>query len=132
MLIKPKQVKWQLVRYDDYTISLIKTDFEIMQENNKKMKTEKQTTTTAKELCPEKEVVGQNSEKAAKITKDSEGTSENIKDSQPTEAMDTSNTCDIEHFGVAGGKHLALKLQFTLPSSCYATTALRELSLIHI
>lgn len=37
------------------------------------------------------------------------------------------NGKDSKTLGVSNGKYLALKLIFQLPSSCYATTALREL-----
>lgn len=70
IVTKPKNVAWQIIRYNDYTIPLIENDFEQLKNS--------------------------------------------------TETLRATS-------GEADGKHTALLLQMTLPSSCYATTALREL-----
>lgn len=72
--MKPKNLSWEIIQYNDYTVSLIENDVQIMNALNDEKKTE----ITGNSVCNK-------------------------------------------------GKYMALKLTLTLPTSSYATSALREL-----
>ena len=167
-------MSWELIRYDDFTISLIENDVDKMK------KSEEKRSKMKNEIEEKKEVKGSSDELAFKKENDIEADPETIKvgsgvdfavgvddankivisddeteeekstepknsiesqsnDSKKTELegskmetdlktkVDAVNDKDSKNVGVTDGKYLALKLIFQLPSSCYATTALREL-----
>lgn len=72
--MKPKNLSWEIIQYNDYTVSLIENDVQIMNA----LIDEKKTEITGNSVCNK-------------------------------------------------GKYMALKLTLTLPTSSYATSALREL-----
>lgn len=72
--MKPKNLSWEIIQYNDYTVSLIENDVQVMNALNDEKKTE----ITGNSVCNK-------------------------------------------------GKYMALKLTLTLPTSSYATSALREL-----
>ena len=71
----PKNLSWEIIQYNDYTVSLIENDVQLMKNAGTK---EKKTEMTGNSVCSK-------------------------------------------------GKYMALKLTLTLPTSSYATSALREL-----
>ncbi|XP_066916533.1 pseudouridylate synthase 7 homolog [Clytia hemisphaerica] len=175
-LVKPKNMTWELMRYDDFTISLIENDVDKM----KKSEEEEKTKTKNENECKKEsgEEIGENMKAKSSgdsetikigsgvdfavgaddgnkiIISDDENEAKNSTETKITEiessvnsvnsepdksgksesAMETDskteadiNDKDSKTLGVSDGKYLALKLIFQLPSSCYATTALREL-----
>ena len=147
-------MSWELIRYDDFTIPLISTDIDEMEKNGKIKDTEKSTKksmdiddittkttndTEAVDPSLEKTIKSEKSETdkvngVGEISKNeneetmTESTSEMNDDNIKQEENDEEEE-DLKKNSGDGteGKFLALKIQFQLPSSCYATTALREL-----
>ena len=148
-------MSWELIGYDDFTIPLITTDVDEMQkmENGKSADIEK---TTEKRMDIDgDQAKDMNGDQAKKDINNIETVTNNGNLSLvKTIQTGTPDTCevngvneiskdDIEEKTIESGmkvdkqeceakecskgKFLALKIQFQLPSSCYATTALREL-----
>ena len=177
-------MSWELIRYDDYTIPLIHTELDKIEEQRKASSTRTDWKSKSTNGADGPSVVQGGEQNGAQSTasKDSSDDAnstakidtkmevddkknqqheqqqtvdektpvqqqkelEQINDNKATkidapDKNDTENDCKKEEMvemndgglktsdTVVEGKFLALKLQFELPPSCYATTALREL-----
>lgn len=102
---KPIDFEWELLKYTDANVPLAETDLD------------KITKAKPVEIVKDEEPVDGN-EDSHKIDCVNEQEGEREVGSRKTESVDSSNSAATQ---------MALKLGFTLPASCYATMAIREL-----
>ncbi|KAG8391024.1 hypothetical protein BUALT_Bualt01G0145000 [Buddleja alternifolia] len=107
---KPKDFEWELLKYTDVNIPLAETDWDIIAKSHEKEQINLQTGCRhrADKLKNEIKLSGDSEEKK----------SEGEEDIQIEENAGVPKTQE---------SLTALKLRFTLPASCYATMAIREL-----
>ncbi|XP_021773181.1 pseudouridylate synthase 7 homolog [Chenopodium quinoa] len=94
---KPIDFEWEVLKYSDASTPLADTDLDILAKTEPEIKFQKVDKTNGSNSCDAPE-------------KCRDGTPDNTESDGPNQATQT-----------------ALKLSFTLPSSCYATMAIREL-----
>merc|ERR1719318_131679 len=94
MLVRPWDVSWQVVDYNDASEDLIVSDKEVM-ESSKDVKKEEEVMEILEDVVSEKEV--------------------------------TEGTKEVKEEDVEDAQYKAFILKMSLPSSCYATMALREI-----
>ncbi|KAF3454342.1 hypothetical protein FNV43_RR04789 [Rhamnella rubrinervis] len=121
---KPVDYEWELLTYTDGTIPLAETDLDILAKSKPAKKAEK-----GAEKDPAN---GNEDEHLLNITKESEHFNNNIEcriDNNEVEKEKEVWFPQVESMRNTNSQetHMALKLCFTLPSSCYATMAIREL-----
>ncbi|KAL7120130.1 hypothetical protein ACP275_02G104600 [Erythranthe tilingii] len=116
---KPKDFEWELLKYTDANIPLAETDLDIIAKS-----------------CTSTCVGDSNDKEQIKLQNGCSSTSENLDDKiersagfEETESVREEDIHREESLGApkALESQMALKLSFTLPSSCYATMAIREL-----
>ncbi|XP_009771202.1 multisubstrate pseudouridine synthase 7 [Nicotiana sylvestris] len=116
---KPKDFEWELLSYTDGTIPLGETDFDAIAKSVKKSKVrEEKSTNGSEELAADYGTSSAISEGGDMLP--GKGCEEKIN----SEAMQSEES---PSGGNAQESQMALKLSFTLPASCYATMAVREL-----
>ncbi|CAH9068132.1 unnamed protein product [Cuscuta europaea] len=121
---KPKEFEWKLLSYTDGTQPLVETDWDVI----------------AKSLQTS-QIKGSESSKDEEapigiITESMNVEVENIHEQKPgaePEDRDNNKSRGVSEYGehldssISQGSQTALKMSFTLPASCYATMAVREL-----
>ncbi|XP_019265835.1 PREDICTED: multisubstrate pseudouridine synthase 7 isoform X1 [Nicotiana attenuata] len=116
---KPKDFEWELLSYTDGTIPLAQTDFDAIAKSVKKSKVrEEKSTNGSEELAADYGTSSAISEGGDMLP--GKGREEKIN----SETMQSEKS---QSGGNAQESQMALKLSFTLPASCYATMAVREL-----
>ncbi|CAN4111257.1 unnamed protein product [Withania somnifera] len=117
---KPNDFEWELLSYTDGTIPLAETDFDVIAKSVKESKVrEEDSANGSKELPADFDT-------SSAISVDGDMVrGEELEEQINSEAAMQSEKS--QNGGTAKGSQMALKLSFTLPASCYATMAVREL-----
>ncbi|XP_060218149.1 LOW QUALITY PROTEIN: multisubstrate pseudouridine synthase 7 [Lycium barbarum] len=114
---KPKDFEWELLSYTDGTIPLAETDFDVISKSVKKSKVrEEDSANGSEELPADSSVISVGGDMLPEKGREEKINSEAGMQSEKSQSG-----------GNAEGSQMALKLSFTLPASCYATMAVREL-----
>ncbi|KAK9735300.1 hypothetical protein RND81_04G197000 [Saponaria officinalis] len=105
---KPKDFEWEILKYTDATTPLADTDLDILSKSESKKKTRAKYTTSGirVDIFPPRNPSAYSDDGDQNISSEIEGAAPN---------------------SIPEGTQTALKLSLTLPASCYATTAIREL-----
>ncbi|XP_051146896.1 multisubstrate pseudouridine synthase 7 isoform X1 [Andrographis paniculata] len=115
---KPKDFEWELLSYTDSNKPLADTDLDIIVNSSAAISCEGSNHEGSKlqdDCVPEADKLENEAESTVVITGPKSDSEENIQAGEAEGASETQES------------YLALKLSFTLPSSCYATMAIREL-----
>nr|XP_025888161.1 multisubstrate pseudouridine synthase 7 isoform X1 [Solanum lycopersicum] len=113
---KPKDFEWELLSYTDGTIPLAETDFDVIAKSVKSKVIEEVPSNGSKELPADSSAISVGGDMLS--GKVCEETINNEAGMQSEKSQSGGN---------AEESQMALKLSFTLPASCYATMAVREL-----
>ncbi|KAL7157781.1 hypothetical protein ABFS83_02G099900 [Erythranthe nasuta] len=116
---KPKDFEWELLKYTDANIPLAETDIDIIAKSG--------TSTSVRDSNDEEQIKLQNG--CSSKSENLDDKIEQLVGSEETESVREEDIHIEESRGApkAQESQMALKLSFTLPSSCYATMAIREL-----
>ncbi|KAH6820151.1 Pseudouridine synthase family protein [Perilla frutescens var. hirtella] len=106
---KPKNFEWELLKYTDVNLPLAETDLDIIAKSR--------ASTFVKDSDEKKDLHDCRSE-AEECNNETESSAGRKDELQTEESLSASETRESQ---------TALKLSFTLPASCYATMAIREL-----
>ncbi|KAK4339529.1 hypothetical protein RND71_040991 [Anisodus tanguticus] len=113
---KPKDFEWELLSYTDGTIPLAETDFDVIAKSVKKSKVREEDSANGSEEL--------RADSSAISVGDDMLPGKGCEEKSNSEAgMQTEKS----QSGGNAESQMALKLSFTLPASCYATMAVREL-----
>eukprot|EP00250_Pteridium_aquilinum_P011521 c20125_g1_i1 orf=439-2703(-) len=131
-----KDFDWKIIKYDDHTRALAETDWGRINKKVKKVTNTSQeaavgaeemsTNTKGEEVTNTSQEAAVGAEEMSTNTKGEEVTNTSQEAAVGADEMSTS-TKGEEKVASSPTVQTALQLQFTLPSSCYATMALREL-----
>ncbi|XP_049351412.1 multisubstrate pseudouridine synthase 7 [Solanum verrucosum] len=113
---KPKDFEWELLSYTDGTIPLAETDFDVIANSVKSKVREEDPTNGSKELPADSSAISVGGDMLSGKVRDEKINNEAGMQSEKSQSG-----------GNAEESQMALKLSFTLPASCYATMAVREL-----
>ncbi|WMV11765.1 hypothetical protein MTR67_005150, partial [Solanum verrucosum] len=112
----PKDFEWELLSYTDGTIPLAETDFDVIANSVKSKVREEDPTNGSKELPADSSAISVGGDMLSGKVRDEKINNEAGMQSEKSQSG-----------GNAEESQMALKLSFTLPASCYATMAVREL-----
>ncbi|KAF3657651.1 putative F-box protein-like [Capsicum annuum] len=113
---KPKDFEWELLSYTDGTVPLADTDLDVIAKSVKKSKVrEEDSANGSEELPAESSAISVGGDMVT-----GKGHEEKIN-------SESGMQSEKSHSGGNAESQMALKLSFTLPASCYATMAVREL-----
>ncbi|XP_049412425.1 multisubstrate pseudouridine synthase 7 [Solanum stenotomum] len=113
---KPKDFEWELLSYTDGTIPLAETDFDVIAKSVKSKGREEDPTNGSKELPADSSAISVGGDMLSGKMCEEKINNEAGMQSEKSQSG-----------GNAEESQMALKLSFTLPASCYATMAVREL-----
>ncbi|KAL3349408.1 hypothetical protein AABB24_022504 [Solanum stoloniferum] len=113
---KPKDFEWELLSYTDGTIPLAETDFDVLAKSVKSKVREEDPTNGSKELPADSSAISVGGDMLSGKVREEKINNEAEMQSEKSQSG-----------GNAEESQMALKLSFTLPASCYATMAVREL-----
>ncbi|KAK4739086.1 hypothetical protein R3W88_002783 [Solanum pinnatisectum] len=113
---KPKDFEWELLSYTDGTIPLAETDFDVIAKSVKSKVREEDPTNGSKELPADSSAISVGGDMLSGKVREEKINNEAGMQSEISQSG-----------GNAEESQMALKLSFTLPASCYATMAVREL-----
>ncbi|MCD9558938.1 hypothetical protein HAX54_016638 [Datura stramonium] len=114
---KPKDFEWDLVSYTDGTIPLAETDFDVIAKSVKSKVRGEDPTNGSEELPADSSAISVGGDMLPGKVREEKINSEAGMQSEKSQSSG----------GNAEESQMALKLSFTLPASCYATMAVREL-----
>nr|XP_018622549.1 multisubstrate pseudouridine synthase 7 isoform X2 [Nicotiana tomentosiformis] len=117
---KPKDFEWELLSYTDGTIPLAETDFDVIAKSVKKSKAREDNSANGSEELP-----ADYGTSSATFEGGDMLPGKSREEKINSEARMQSE--ESQSGGNAQESQMALKLSFTLPASCYATMAVREL-----
>ncbi|XP_015062934.1 multisubstrate pseudouridine synthase 7 isoform X2 [Solanum pennellii] len=113
---KPKDFEWELLSYTDGTIPLAETDFDVIAKSVKRKVIEEDPANGSKELPADSSAISVGGDMLSGKVCEEKINNEAGMQSEKSQSG-----------GNAEESQMALKLSFTLPASCYATMAVREL-----